>query len=141
MPYKYLDHEADIGIQATGDSVEEAFVEGAIATFNVMADIHEVKPLIEIDIKCEGNSIPLLFVGWLNELLSSADLNEMLFSGFSVTHILEKQGSYSLAGKAIGEKIDPKRHELKTEVKAATYSGLKYEVKGDKHILQCILDL
>jgi SHS2 domain-containing protein len=141
MAYRYLEHEADVGLEAEGSSLEEAFCEGAKATFNIMVDLREVAQKKKVEIRCEAEGIPSLFVQWLNELLSQADLNGMFFSRFEVRSIAEKAGKYALSGSAWGEGIDPKRHTLKTEAKAATYSGLRYEIKGKKHMLRCVIDV
>ncbi len=141
MAYSYLDHEADVGIRAEGNTLEEAFCEGAKAAFNVMVGLDEVNPKEKVEIHCESKGIDLLFVEWLNELLSLADMNGLLFSRFEVDKIRKKGEMYIIDGLAFGEKIDQQKHKLKTEVKAATYSGLKYEVKGKRHYLQCVLDL
>ena len=139
MTYKYLEHEADVGILAIGNSLEEAFQEGAKAMFNVMVDIEGVGAKKEVGIKCRAKDIPALFVEWLNELINKRDVEEMFFSEFKVS--IKKDKGYELTGKAIGEKINLDIHQVKTEVKAATYSGLKFEEKNKKYYLQCVLDI
>ena len=141
MAFKYLEHEADVGLEAEGATLEEAFCEGAKATFNIMVDIKEVAPKKRVDIYCEADSIPSLFIQWLNELLSQADLNGMFFSRFEVKHIRQEGEKHVVEGAAFGEVIDTKKHTLKTEAKAATYYGLKYETKGKKHIFRCVIDV
>lgn len=37
--------------------------------------------------------------------------------------------------------MDPGRHKLGVEVKAATYAGVRVAKKGDGYIAQCIVDL
>ena len=140
MTYKYLEHEADVGILAIGDSLEHAFVEGAKAMFNVMVDIEGVKAGKDIQIECNAKDIPALFVEWLNELINKRDVEDMFFSDFEVM-IDKAEHNYFLTGKAKGETINLRTHKVKTEVKAATYSGLKYEEKDNKHKLQCVLDI
>jgi len=144
MAFKYLEHEADVGLEAEGATLEEAFSEGAKATFNIMVDIKEVSPKKRVDIYCEADSLPSLFIQWLNELLSQADLNGMFFSRFEVAHvrqISDKDNKWVAEGAAYGEAIDTSRHTLKTEAKAATYYGLKYETKGKRHIFRCVIDV
>lgn len=141
MAYSYLDHEADVGIRAEGNTLEEVFCEGAKAMFNVMAELKKVEPKKEIKIHCESDSIPKLFIEWLNELLSTADVNGMLFSEFRIDKIKVAGEKFVIDGLALGDGLDQKRHNLKTEVKAATYSGLRYENKDGKHILQCVVDI
>jgi SHS2 domain-containing protein len=141
MSYRYLDHEADVGFEAIGNSLEEAFSEAALATFNVMVDLKEVTPAKRIAVACKSDTIPNLFIQWLNELISLADMNSMFFSEFKVDKIIKDGGGYNLKGSAAGEEINLERHTLKTEVKAATYYGLKYEMKGRKHIFRCVVDV
>lgn len=141
MAFRYLEHEADVGLEADGSTLEEAFSEGAKATFNVMTDIKEVSPKKSLDIFCEADSIPNLFIQWLNELLSQADLKSMFFSRFEIRDIRQADGRYELKAVAYGEAIDQKKHTLKTEAKAATYYGLNYETKGKRHIFRCVIDV
>jgi len=141
MAYRYLDHEADVGFEASGNSLEEAFCEGAKATFGIMVDLRQVAVKKTVKVQCEADCIPNLFIAWLNELLSLADVNGMFFSAFKVDKIEEGSGRFIVYGAAKGEAIDPKKHTLKTEAKAATYFGLKYEIKGKRHIFQCVIDV
>ena len=76
MPYEYIDHEADIGIKGIGDTIEEAFQEGAKAMYNVMVDLGKVEQTEQVEISCEAPAIDSLFVEWLNTLLSK----DMFFS-------------------------------------------------------------
>ncbi|MBU4015717.1 archease [Patescibacteria group bacterium] len=59
----------------------------------------------------------------------------MMFSSFKV-----KIKGKSLTADVKGEKLDPKKHHLKIEVKAATYSQLKIE-KGKEYKAQCVVDV
>ena len=139
--FEYIDHEADMGIVGIGSSLEEAFEEGAKAMFNLMVDTDGVEPKKTIAIECEASDTESLFVEWLNELLSKKDVENMMFSVFKVKSITEVGGIYKLVGKAEGDNTDPSKHLLKTEVKAASYSGLKFEREGDEFRLQCVVDL
>lgn len=134
--HRTMEHGADVGIEASGATWEEAFSEGAIAMLGVMADAAKVKAKAEVKIEATATDTAALFVEFLNEILCIRDTEGMLLSKFKIT----VKGN-SLAGKAWGEKIDQKRHGTKIEVKAATYSGLKaWEEKGRKHV-QCVLDV
>ncbi len=138
--YKYLEHEADMGIVGIGNSLEEAFQEGAKAMFNLMAEIEKVEPKTLVKIFCSAKNVENLFVEFLNELLAKRDLENMLFSKFDV-NIIKTMGHFELLGKAYGELLNNEKHGLKTEVKAATYYGLKIEKKDEKYYAQCVLDI
>ena len=134
--YETFEHRADIGIRGYGKSMEEAFENGAKAMFSVMADIDKVKPYDKEEVLCEADDIEMLFVEWLNSLLSIAHLSRKMFCNFRVEINSEK-----LRGMAWGELLDPKKHHIMTEVKAATYSMLKVGKEGDVYIAQCVVDV
>jgi SHS2 domain-containing protein len=141
MPFRYLDHQADIGILAWGASLDEAFAEGARALFGVMADTALIEPREEVRIECTAPEEPLLFVEMLNALISRADLSGLLFSDITIEGIERAGDELRLAARAAGEPLDLQRHEPGLEVKAATYSGLRYTCRGGTHSLRCLLDI
>ncbi|MEM4662567.1 MAG: archease [Candidatus Diapherotrites archaeon] len=138
--FEVFPHKADIGIRGIGKTLEEAFCEAAKALFSVMVELEDVKAVGEIKIRLEAESLEELFVCWLNELLSEALLTKVLFKDFKVS-IKKSNGKFKLEGSAFGESINKKKHRLKTEVKGATYSGLKVEKRGTKFVAQCIVDI
>ncbi|MBI5894127.1 MAG: archease [Deltaproteobacteria bacterium] len=141
MTYKYLEHEADIGIMATGATIEEAFQDGAKAMFNVMFDTTLIEEKDEIPIYAEADDIAALFVEVLNEMLFKQDTDAIAFSRFLVKEIKKEGDTYQLNGIAYGEPLNLQKHDVKTEVKAATYSGLKFEREDGNYVLQCVLDV
>ncbi len=134
--YETFEHEADMGIRGSGETLEEAFENGARAMFSIMLDLVGVEPEEKVEISCSAPDRETLFVEWLNELLTQASLREMVFSDFKIES-LEKD---SLRGYAYGERLDKKKHRLKVEVKAATYSMLKV-YKNEKYVAQCVVDV
>lgn len=139
--YVFLEHEADIGLRATGDCWECAFRAGAAGLLEIMAEPSAVRAEHERTVKVDGNDIGALFVSWLNELLFLRDADEMLFSSCDITIEKLGDGGYGLNAKVSGEKMSKERHGLKTEVKAATFSGLKSGESGGRCFVQCLLDL
>lgn len=140
MAYKYKEGETEFGIISIGETPEEAFQEGAKAVFNAIADAGGIEQKEEVEIECKASDMPSLFVEWLNALLSKKDSENMLFSGFKV-EINKEQNKYILKGKASGEKINQEKHKIKKEIKAATYSGLKFEEKDQEFRAECILEV
>ncbi len=134
--YETFDHRADIGIRGYGNSMEEAFENGAKAMFSVMVDIDDVKSVDKEEIRCEAPDLEMLFVEWLNGLLSVSYLHGKFFSNFKVAITGNK-----LEGSAWGEGFDKERHHVMTEVKAATYSMLKIEKEEGLYMAQCVVDV
>ena len=141
MPYQYLDHTADLGIRAIGDTIEQAFSQGAQAMLDTIADTHSVKPQLACQVTCSAPDIPALFCEWLNELLYQAAIHGALWQNARIVRLEQTGAEWVLEGEACGETLDLERHVLHTEVKAATYAGLSYRQSDGSHILECVLDL
>lgn len=139
--FELLEHKADMGIRGYGNSFGEAFQEAAKAMFSIMVELENVQGKEKFEIKIEENSLEKLFVKWLNELLYLSDAKHFLFREFKIKDIGERKNTFSLTATAFGEKLNAKKHTLNTEVKAATYSGLKVKKEGDVCIAQCVVDV
>ncbi|MBW2998244.1 archease [Candidatus Woesearchaeota archaeon] len=128
MVYEFLEHTADVGIKCSGETLEEAFAEGGKALFDVMVDIKQVDPIEVISFEVDADSIESLFIEFLNYLLAMKDINEAVYCEFEVD-IKKENEKYYLNAIARGEKLDYDKHEIRTEVKSATYHGLSYDEK------------
>jgi len=141
-----FEHKADIGVRGKGRTLEEAFIGGALSMMGVMFELKGVKGEKAIDINCDASDVEALFVEWLNAILSKRDIETMVFCRFEAqigTFDGEENSGNLLCGKAWGESYDPKRHEAKIEVKAATYSQLKvfHDDGTGLYVAQCIVDV
>ena len=141
MPYKYLDHLADLGICGIGDTPQNALSEGAQAMLAAMSDIEKIAKEQQFVQRCTAPDIPSLFVEWLNELLYQREINNVLFASAYVTRLEQRGSEWFLEGTALGETLDLARHEIYTEIKAATYSGLDYRCQDNIYEIQCVVDL
>ncbi len=139
--HETFEHKADMGVRGIGRSREEAFAECAKAMFEVMLELESVKALEAVEVETEGNDLEGLLVEWLNELLYLKDRKEMFFSEFEVGSIGEENGKFILKGTVKGDKIDLAKQNVKVEVKAATYSGLKVEKIDGHWAAECIVDV
>jgi SHS2 domain-containing protein len=134
--YQTFEHEADMGVRGFGETIEEAFENGARAMFSIILDLKRVDPKKKIMVNCSAPDDETLFVEWLNELLTQSGLREMAFSAFKV----EKLAEGRLNGYARGERIDPLKHKVAVEVKGATYSMLRVG-KNHRYVAQCVVDV
>ena len=136
MNYETFEHEADIGIRGFGHSLEESFENSARALYSVMVNIDRIEPKEKRTLSASAPDRELLFVEWLNALLSLSDIERMVFSKFEV-----KFSGMSLMGTAWGEALDRKRHETHVEVKGATYHLLKVAEENGCFVSQCVVDV
>jgi len=122
-----IEHTADVGVDAEADSFQGLLEELAQAMFELIVDPGKVRVGREYDVGViSGESREQLALNWLNELLYLHEVEEAVFSRFS----LEMEGSVRAEGKATGEPIDSARHVPLGIVKAATYHGLVIEERG-----------
>jgi SHS2 domain-containing protein len=140
MSYELFEHTADVGIRGKGNSLKEAFSECGNALLEVMYERKTIKPKEKVYITAFAESKENLLINYLNELLTEMDLSEKAFNSIKVKRIYEKEGKFFLNAECFGETLDFNKHNLKIEVKAATYSGLKIQ-EGKKFIVECIVDV
>lgn len=142
MPYSYIEHTSDIGISAAGADIKEAFESGVEAMLSVMFDLATVSEKQSVEVAAEAPSIELLFVEVLNEVLSLQGRDSLALKRLHAVEIVESVGRCSFKGTAHGEPFDREKHDVRTEVKGATYSGLRHTTGEDgAHTLECILDV
>lgn len=122
MRYEEIDHTADVGIRAHGTTLEELFANAAEGMFSLIADLSKVRAVGEVEVRTSAEDTARLMVQWLSELLFVHETQRLLFREFDVTI-----DGGSLRGRARGERIDKRRHELKLAVKAVTYHRLKVD--------------
>lgn len=135
--WEHFEHGADIGIRGMGASLNEAFIQAALALTAVITDLRDVAQDKIVEIECKAPDRELLLVDWLNHIIYLMSTERMLFSRFEV-HIQDG----SLLGKAWGEPIDVTRHQPAVEVKGATFTELKVRQSEDgQWTAQCVVDV
>ncbi len=122
-PFRLLDHTADAGFEAFGETLEETFSNAGLALVDLFVDIKSVEPHEEVLIGASGRDFCALLVNFLSEILFLEDAEGWLFCGFEV----QFDDGPALRAKARGEKFDRSRRQAKTLVKAITYHQLLLE--------------
>ncbi len=132
-----MEHTADVGIAANGDTFADALAWVAIGMFSVIADLDLVRENSSVDVHVESSDRDSLVVDWLNELLYIFDTNQFLPKTFEVSVSQDLTG---LTASCSGEPVDLDRHIFYTDVKAATYHDL--QVSSDaRWNIQVVLDV
>ena len=135
--FEIIDHTADVAIAAYGADMKKAFANAALGMFSIMTDIKKVNQTAVRDVEVTADEMKVLLVSWLNELLFICEVEKILFKKFDIS---ELDGT-RLVAKCYGEKIDPKRHRIKTEIKAATYHMTQIEEKREGSRIQVLFDI
>jgi len=138
--YQLFDHTADIGLEVTAPTLRLLFEHAAFALFDVML---EAAPggvpddLDDLDVSVAAVDIEELIVRWLAELLYLHDTTGIVPRRFSVTDL----SAARLAAKVTCDRYDPRRHHVKTEVKAVTYHQVSVRHEGGLWRARLVLDV
>jgi len=133
--FRLIEHTADIGVIAYGQSLAEAYGNAAFGMFAIIAELRNVREVESREVELiEADPEALLFE-WLNRLLYIFDVEKLLFKRCDVTELDNKH----LKATCYGEKYDPSRHHIKLGVKSATYHMLK--VDPEKKQVRVIFDV
>lgn len=133
--YSYFEHDADIGIMGTGQTIEEAFVLAAKALFSIQGDLSEVRPIHKTGIDFSEEDLEYALVTWLNSLVFEAQSKKMAFSEFSL-----KRNDGKWHGEAMGQHWTDNMTRG-VEVKGATLTGLSVKQEGKQWTARCIVDV
>ncbi|MCW4052690.1 MAG: archease [Candidatus Bathyarchaeota archaeon] len=139
--FEFLEHVADIYIVAYGRSLEQAFENAALATFEVMTDTDKVDPTIAETVEVEGSDEEALLYSWLENLLVRFDVKGNLYAKFNLDPIQKEGSQMKLRGTIYGEKFDAKKHPQKVGVKAVTYHRMQILKSSDEVSVKFILDV
>jgi len=139
--FEFLEHTADAYIAAYGESLEEAFENAALATFEVMTNLKKIKPKVEETIELEAHDEFALLYKWLEEFLIRFDTKGNLYSRFKVLNIEKTPSGLKLRAKAWGEPYNPERHPSKVGIKAVTYHMMEIVKKPKSVTVRFLLDI
>jgi SHS2 domain-containing protein len=123
--HKFFDHTADIGVEVRGRTAKVLFVNAAEALFDVMIERKtgekSVRQLKKITV--EGADVADLLINFLREILYLFNGEKFIAVSCEIIQFSNKE----LQARLTGESFNNKKHLIKTEIKAVTYSGAKVE--------------
>ncbi|HWP81605.1 MAG TPA: archease [Bacteroidota bacterium] len=118
--FKILEHPADVGFEAYGKTLEEAFENAATALVSLITDPKTIREREGRQIELQAGDYEQLLVRWLSEILYLYDGSRFL-TGRANVEVLSRT---FLKAKVYGEQCDTNRHPLRLDVKAVTYHQL-----------------
>ena len=139
--FEFLEHTADVYVVAYGKTLEEAFENAALATFETMTDTRKVEPKVEDEIEVEGHDEQALLYNWLEELIVKFEITENLYSRFEVSTIRKFPNGLKMKAKIWGEPFNPNKHPQRVGIKAITYHQMEISKKPKAVTVRFILDI
>ncbi|MEN2986037.1 MAG: archease [Thermodesulfovibrionaceae bacterium] len=136
MSYKVIDVAGDVGIRAEGKTLNECFINSALALYSLITELNQVEQAEIKEVELSEETLEELLIGFLNELIFIFDTYG--FIGSKINLAIENN---KLKAKIYGEKFNPEKHERKLLVKAATYHNLILKKENDHWITEIIFDI
>jgi SHS2 domain-containing protein len=135
--YEFFEHTADVGIRATGATLEELLVRMAQGLVELIAEDSRLEPAASRPIRLAADGASALLLKWLQELLFWFSAERFL----PVAYELEEVTPTSLRGRVRGDTFDPTRHVQGREVKAITRHLLEVAQRNGCWHGQVIVDI
>lgn len=134
--FEVIEHTADVGILARGQSLPELFAHAAAGMLHFLIDPQTVQQNESRSLIVEADDIAGLLVAWLNELLVVLNADAFIPAAYEISELTEQR----LVATVKGEPVDPARHRFRLDVKAATYHQL-YVRKNARWEARVIFDV
>lgn len=133
--FKYLDHPSDVGIEVSGNTLKELFINAALGMLSIISDIQPKRKRITKKLHVSEETTEELLHSYLSEILWFVTKER-----FFPMHItLLTFNDHSLDAELEGVQL--KNEEIKSEVKAVTYHQLEIYQKKNIWFTNLIFDV
>ncbi len=135
--FRLLEHTADMGIEAEGDSLAALFRQTALGLRQIITACTDIQSRQEIPVEVQALDREELLVNWLTELLFLLETRQLL----AVEFVIDSISDCRLRARVQGEVFDAGRHFLEREIKAVTYHQIRVEQVAGGWRAQVFVDL
>lgn len=133
--FSIIEHPSDVGIEARGGSMIEAFEQAAYGMMSIIVEPETILPVEEKTIVLSSVDHEQLLVKWLSEMLYLYDGEHFLPAAISVKTL----AIGGLTARVTGERFDAARHTALLDVKAVTYHQI--HIDEARNIIRVFLDV
>jgi SHS2 domain-containing protein len=134
-----VDHTGDLGLDVSAPTLADLLAAAVLGLVDVIVDGETVVGRDGRNVEVTAPDRELLLVRLLREVLYVYDVERWLPATVEVT--VAAGTPVSARAELRGERFDPARHEVKTEVKAVTYHALEVRETARGLRARLILDL
>ncbi|MBI1805317.1 MAG: archease [Ignavibacteriae bacterium] len=135
--YTILDHPADLGIEAYGATLAEAFEQAAVALTSIIIEHSTVESREQREVEITASDFEQLLVKWLTEILYLYDGRQFVVCEAAI----HKLSPAKLWATICGEQFSPLKHKTKLDVKAVTYHQLLIQENAEGGRITVYLDI
>ena len=134
--FQEIDYSGDIGIEAWGATRAQLLENATRGLFSLMT-YSDVAATSRRAIHVVTDGSESLVADWLSEVITTAATLGEVYGEVHVRSCDEREAS----GEVIGEKVNPEKHAMRFDVKAATYHDMLLEESEGMWHSRVILDL
>lgn len=121
--FEIIEHTADVGVEATGNSMAEAFENLAYGMFSIMADLTRYEPTGFRWVSAAGDDDVVLLERFLSQLIVLFETEQVLPVDFEITEISFGRLTCHVLVRPIADDIE----WLGPQIKAVTYHQMAVE--------------
>lgn len=132
-----IGHTADVGLRVKAASAPDAFVAVAQGMFEILLSRRDAAETEEWAIHVTADDWQDLLVAWLEELLYRFEMEEMVPASFEIKRLDPEQ----LEARIRGERLDPDRHEVGTQIRAVTSNHIYARQMSAGFEVQIVFDI
>jgi len=141
MPFREMDHTADLAFEIEGGTLEELFQEAARALVGVLIRHPEtIRPQKHREVHCQEPTLEDALHCLLSEIIFLLDAYGEVYAPETLSISVGKEG-VTVQGNLAGEDFDPERHGMNHHVKSVTYHELSVEKTSEGYRAFVILDV
>jgi len=135
--FQLATHTADVAVDVYGRDIPELLVHAADALNYIVLGRADIQPKQQRSVSLTSVDDDTLLIDWLNELIYMLDAENLVFGQFEIQHTTPGYAEI----QCHGEPVDPTRHRLERELKAATYHGAHINKDSAGYIARVIFDV
>lgn len=135
--YRFLDHTADIGLEASAPDCVCLFAAAAEGLRTLIFGTSEAEQVIQYQVHLTAGDRAELLIAWLNEILCLSEMTHLVPAAFEIISVTDQ----ALDAVVSGEPYDPERHHVERVAKAVTYHQLVVEKRNGGWYARVYIDL
>ena len=135
--FTLLEHPADMGIEAHGSNLKEAFEQAAVGLIAIILDASKIENTETKNVQIYASDYEQLLVKWLNEVLYLYDGEKFISGKFEIETLTPK----SVTAIIKGEKFNNIKHTTKMDVKAITYHQILVQENDNGGLVRVYIDI
>lgn len=141
MPYKFIEHTADIAVEVEGKTIEELFTSSFYAWRDAVLELNNIKNDHSKKFLFNANSTEELLIEMLSELNYQLYTKKWIALSIKKLMIQKLNESYHLEVEVFGQSFNPDNHFIKEEIKAVTFHQMNIEERNGTYFTRIVFDI